>query len=967
MQHLRSPKELYAILSDRVWGNESINGHFWSFEVGRGCNNAWTRADLRSAVQELSRALNVLANDSGASGPVGVYLDNSMIYVASVLAAWSVDCPVFPLDSKSINETTRDCMPWIVIWADVQEVAAGGLGRPESSLHSIQCISRGTNNDISAVIAMKRCYGEKTDVPRDCAYCVQTSGTCSGRPCRSFMSTACIHSRIHWQHSEYPWRDNDLGSFHTSTQFVDHVSQLVSPLYGGAGLVCVAKSLYLDHDAFLETLGINFTPRESTPCYVTHLTLTPTLYTFLLLASEKQPYHEVFEHIRLAISSGEILYSHTLKHIQSRFSGSATILNIYGTAETGADSTYFDCSTSKYSVPDEDFVPIPVGKALPGYQVILDSSDEVNILWGTKCTKTGDLGRLDDDRNLVILGRCSDSSKKIKGEMFNLTEIRNRILHSVDEIYDVRVVYLERSDFIVAFLFVVPCADFSTVRAACRQVLGGTSSIRIVNAHSDLPLNASGKMNLGAIYKKLKCNNGESASSSNRGPVNDSDWTESRLMKVFSKHLMIDSLEPIDSLFDLGGSSRTTALIARDLGIADPLVVFENSSVRQLINVLQGGSKRQRVSNKKEINSCSLKDCMLWHRSFLSCIDSPTLIVNGCTVCCADNSGRIELVDMISGRCLSSNNLDSSVTGYMHLSNDRIIVPTDSSIILCCPQTLDTHVIQGIALSSRTKPALILDHAVFGTYNNCIIAVSLTETTVPLKYPLPAAVSAPLEFSQNMLSMCFAATTKGDIIAFDVISGSSSFLIVQKWIYSMKTAVLAQPLCFYCSQLESTCLLCVSTTGHIACIGAETGILHYQKLVEASGFFMKPIQHESFDGFIILISRGGNVWLLQTCSGHVEKMRSLPDFIQQYIFLPEKMMIVLSSGSCSIWMMHIQKEQNGQHAITSTLIPVLSMPAEVHSMSYHGSKLFLGCRDEHLYCLDMEKMICLQTDNKLCK
>jgi acyl-coenzyme A synthetase/AMP-(fatty) acid ligase len=968
MQHLKSPTELYVILSDRIWGNKSINDHVWSFEVGHGYNNAWTRADLHRAVQELSRALaQVYANDKGASGPVGVYLDNSMIYVASVLAAWSLDCSVFPLDSKTIHEATKGCMPWTIIWADVGEVA-GGIGRPESSVHSIQCISRGSNNDISTVCASGDSYCETIDVPRDCAYWVKTSGTSSGKPYRSFMPTACIHSRIHWQHLEYPWLENDLGSFHTSTQFVDHVSQLLSPLYGGAGLVCVSKSVYLDHDAFLSVLSTNFRPTEAIPYYITHLTLTPTLYTFLLLASE-QSYQQAFKHIRLAISSGEILYSHTLKKMQSRFPISAAILNVYGISEAGADSTYFDCSVSRYSVPEQDFVPIPVGKTLPGYRITLDSSNQVNILWGEKFTRTGDMGKFDDDVNLVILGRCSDLSKKIKGEMFNLTEIRNRILYSIDEVYDTKVVYLERSDFLVVFLFVVPSADFSSVRAACRQVLGGTSSVRILNAQSDLPLNASGKIDLVTIYKSLEQNIGGSVASITRESNGHNEWTESRLKKVFSKHLMIDSLEPIDSLFDLGGSSRTAALIARDLGIADPLVVFENSTIRQLINVLQGGTKRQKVSNNKEICCFTLIDCLIWKRSFLSCIDSPTLVVNGCTVCCADNSGRIELVDTISGRCLHSSNLDASVTGYMHLSNDLIIVPTDSSVILCCPKTLDNHVIQGISLSSRAKPAIVLDHAVFGTYDNCIISLSLTEKRVTFRYPLAAAVSAPVEFSQDLASMCFAASTCGDIIGFDVINGSRSFQIVQKWIYSMGNAVLAQPLCFYCPGLGSICLLCVSTSGHIVCTCAETGILHYQKFVEVPGFFMRPIQHECLDGFIILISRGGSIWLLQTCSGHVEKMCSIPDVIHKYIFLPERMAIVLSSSRQVIWVLHIQKEQSGQQDTSSTLrtvelMPVLSFPAEAHSMSCHGSKLFLGCRDENLYCLNIEKMM-LTKKNKM--
>jgi len=284
------------------------------------------------------------------------------------------------------------------------------------------------------------------------AYVLHTSGS-TGHPkgvvishlnSLTFVKTAVEHFNI---------SGTDRLACHAPLHFDLSVFDIFVSAAAGATLVLVPESTSLFPVKLAEFIKNN------------RITVWNSVSSALsLLADRGFPEGSLIPDMRLVIFSGEVLPQKYLKKLKSHMT-EATFCNIYGQTEANSSTCYVI-----KEIPDDPKWKIPVGKALPNFEVLLIGEDGVEVKQpgqegeifvnsntvaqgyinmpelsrerfvpdprfpSTPRTvyKTGDIGYYDTDGNLVFLYR-KDNMIKVRGHRVELGEIE-RTLSSHDSV-----------------------------------------------------------------------------------------------------------------------------------------------------------------------------------------------------------------------------------------------------------------------------------------------------------------------------------------------------------------------------------------------------------------------------------------------------------------------------------------------------------------------------------------------------
>ncbi|WP_412538004.1 non-ribosomal peptide synthetase [Longispora sp. K20-0274] len=327
---------------------------------------------------------------------------------------------------------------------------------------------------------------------------------------------------------------------------------------------------------------------------------TPTVYRFLLDSlgpADRLPL------IRAVLLGGEEMTRSDVERGLRRFAGDCVFVNGYGATE-------FTFATHHHVTgPLPDGEQVPIGRPLPGYEVLLRDGEIVVRspylapgYWrdpeltatrfftddGVPAYRTGDLGHLLPDGTLVHLGRA-DRQVKVRGHRVELGEVEAHLaaLPGV-----VRAVAVPRRDpaagtEIHAYVQAGAVApSVAELRAGLALRLPEHLLPRWITLLDALPLTESGKVDLLALPDVSTVPRPRSA------PL-DSESARA-VAEVWSVVLGVAVRSPADNFFDLGGTSLLLARVQRDLaarGIGLPMVtLIEHPTVSALAAHLDGRS-----------------------------------------------------------------------------------------------------------------------------------------------------------------------------------------------------------------------------------------------------------------------------------------------------------------------------------------------------------------------------------------
>jgi acyl-coenzyme A synthetase/AMP-(fatty) acid ligase/acyl carrier protein len=364
---------------------------------------------------------------------------------------------------------------------------------------------------------------------------------------------------------------------------VDSVWEIFGPLLQGVLTVIISDVVLKDPQALVQNLVAH---------RVTRIVLVPSLLRSIL-----QNFPELQNHLpdlKIWITSGEAL-SKELAQQFWRSLPKSTLINLYGSSEVSADSTYYDTSEEKLHscIPigrpidntqvyllDSNLNPVPIGVRgelyiggeglARGYLGRPELTKERFIENpfvkepGSRLYKTGDLARYLPEGNIEFLGRI-DHQVKVRGSRVELGEIETVLeQHPIVR----QTVVVAREDIpgdkrLVAYLVPNEKETFSVsvLRDYLRKKL---PEYMVPNAFLMLemfPLTPSGKIDRLSL-----------PSPTNLRPVLESAYLaprteiEQAIAAIWQEVLRLEKVGVNDNFFDLGGHSLVMAQVRTKLG-----------------------------------------------------------------------------------------------------------------------------------------------------------------------------------------------------------------------------------------------------------------------------------------------------------------------------------------------------------------------------------------------------------------
>lgn len=243
-------------------------------------------------------------------------------------------------------------------------------------------------------------------------------------------------------------------------------------------------------------------------------------------------------------------------------------------------------------------------------------SDPFSEIPGALLYRTGDLARVGSDGAIEFLGRL-DRQVKINGKRVELDGIE-AALRQCPTVTDAAVIVRDGTSAtkrIAAYVTTtepISAAEAGEARANLRAALRGQLPEHMVPAAfiflDNLPLTPNGKVDrraLSQIDGPTEIDRPDPAERPAAAhPARDPQTVERALVTIWRRLLSVDTIDPDDNFFDLGGTSLD--IIAAHVAIQDeidpkiPVVaLFANPSIRALVNYLTDAATAQAPQNDR--------------------------------------------------------------------------------------------------------------------------------------------------------------------------------------------------------------------------------------------------------------------------------------------------------------------------------------------------------------------------------
>ncbi len=416
-----------------------------------------------------------------------------------------------------------------------------------------------------------------------------------------------------WLWHAYPFVAGEVACQKTSMSFVDSIQELLGPLLRGTRTVLIPDEVVQDPYKLVETLAAH---------RVTRILLVPSLLRMLL--DTHTDLQSQLPSLTTWSTSGEALSRELAQCFQERLP-QRVLLNLYGSSEVSADSTWYDtrrgeslpcvpigrpiANTQVYLL-DHHLQPVPIG--VPGELHVGGASlargylnrpeltadkfvpNPFSDAPGARLYKTGDLARYLPDGNLEYLGRL-DHQIKMRGFRIELGEIE-AVLGQHPAVRQAVVLAREETPGDTRLVaYVVPTREPAPTTGELRGFLKAKlpeymipSGYVILEA---LPLTPNGKVDRNVLPQPER---GRPELESRF--VAPHDAVERELTHIWQELLGVTPIGVQDDFFELGGHSllavQLCAQIDKRMGIRLALAtLFERPTIAHLAYCLRHQSR----------------------------------------------------------------------------------------------------------------------------------------------------------------------------------------------------------------------------------------------------------------------------------------------------------------------------------------------------------------------------------------
>lgn len=411
------------------------------------------------------------------------------------------------------------------------------------------------------------------------AYIYFTSGS-TGRPKGVLGRHKSLFHFIAWECEEMKIDSSVRFGQFTSPSFDPYLRDILVPLVGGA-TICIPKdqNLLMQPGRLVEWIDQN---------KISFFHMTPSLFKTLMAQVQGETALKTVQKILLA---GEMLRGNDLTKFFQLFGSRILLGNLYGPTETTLAKFFY-----RVQPEDHNRVHVPVGKPIPGAQVlILDEQQErcrvgqvgevyirtPFISSGYYCRpeltrerflsnpfgnhakdviyKTGDLGRILPSGDLELIGR-KDQQVKVRGIRVEPGEIEQHLLAhpSVQESVVIARENEEGETYLIGYLVTDQRLTVTEIRTHLAHFVPLFMIPDYFAQLEQMPLNPNGKIDRQALPDPLEVVQQEREFIPPKGDL------EERLAHIWQELLDVEQVSRYDHFFEMGGHSlRAVTLLAQ--------------------------------------------------------------------------------------------------------------------------------------------------------------------------------------------------------------------------------------------------------------------------------------------------------------------------------------------------------------------------------------------------------------------
>lgn len=447
-------------------------------------------------------------------------------------------------------------------------------------------------------------------------YIYFTSGS-TGKPKAILGRHKSLKHFIDWEIEEFQVDESFIVSQLISPSFDPFLRDLFVPLCAGATL-CIPedREIILYPERLKEWIDAQ---------KITLMHSVPTVFKALLAEIRDG---NCFANLKVLLLAGEMLRGNDLKPFFNLFGERIQLVNLYGPTETTLAKLFY-----RVQPADAERVSVPVGKAIPGAQAMILNEEMQSCVTGTVgeiyirtpfissgyyndkdmtrkvfvqnpfsdnrqdvIYKTGDLGRINQNGDVEILGRV-DHQIKLRGMRVELGEIENHLLRS-DRVQEAVVTAWEEESggkYLCAYVI----SDTPVEAGELKEYLMKELPDYMVPAYfiqlEKMPLTPNGKIDRKALPEPDLGTGVEYAAPETS--------VEETLVAIWSEVLGVKEIGVKHNFFDLGGHSLKAATIVtkihKALNVDVPLKeIFINPTIRELAACIEHAEEHLYASIK---------------------------------------------------------------------------------------------------------------------------------------------------------------------------------------------------------------------------------------------------------------------------------------------------------------------------------------------------------------------------------
>ncbi|XP_055381999.1 beta-alanine-activating enzyme [Condylostylus longicornis] len=807
-------------------------------------------------------------------------------------------------------------------------------------------------------------------------YCITTSGT-TGCPKIIAVPWNCIWSNIKSLSAIYNIKSTDVIIPTSPPTFDPFILDIFLGLNNGASLLFTSNivhdiSIYFQDIFNKNQLGASV------------MQITPSVFqTF----SENTVKFLLFENSSLRILTfGGEPFPH-LKYFRNpngnlKKSPKIKIFNIYGITEVS-------CWATLHEVNDmNDPFKIPIGKVMDPDTIL-----EVRKCNSIVCTNDKSFGELhigsktrkcliEDENEIeifepekIIFRSTGDIVENLNGEMYyrgRINSIIKRFGHNIDTsvienkfleestIRSVCCIFDETKHELLVFL--IAKQNFNP--QICLNKLKIVEKPNTIVLSDEFPVNQNGKIAKDVLLRKYRS---KTDSFRNFSVLNTFDVVIkhiSNISKISSEFLVNllkckktanKKLKTVlnSSFLSLGGTSIDILNLVSEIETLqqrslDPKIMemlFDNNCpVSEILNYIENLNESPLQESESEIiEDYSIQTNFLWKFDTKKCIDaSPTFHNNYITV--GSHSHMLANLNYKSGDIISvltlPDRIESQVTFYRETDYDHGIVGCyDGYLYKFDPANgllINKFYSRGMI---KSKCLVIEEFVIFGNYGEKENLFCLNRKDLSLKWSLrlgsKGILSSPIKVEENLILVC---TLDGTVSSFDIESGE------QQWFIKYANPIFSTST--YINELNVILLSEVNGMLHLL---SKEGL--EQSSFKADGNIFSSFEIQKLDNqiFAYFGCYDCNVYCAKIQQDSIEiikkiKLQSSIYSTPKSISINDTYFIVSCSSLGIINILDIKLEK---------VIKKLKLNGEIFSSPlFVDDKLYIGCRDNHLYCIE---------------